>query len=199
MALAESLREVGLDVWTPIETVRLEPPRLEPWEKPTYRHRRRQPDIITRPMLPTFVFARFVHLAELLALSHSPSLQYRIWDADKRRMVTKGHPRFRLFDPDARPICDREFADLRKIESRRRKPRGKVVAFMPGDRVRLTDGAYEGLRGTVVRTEGKLAVVNFGVGQFEPKIQTWLLKPDLDESGEIQQKGPQSERGGEAA
>lgn len=198
IALADALKDAGFDVWTPVETVRVEPPRVESWEKRPARKPNR-PDIVTRPLIPSMVFARFVHLSDLLVLSHAPALQYRVYDHDKRRMVTRGHPRFWLFDPDARPIADRELDGLRAIASRRRKPRGKVEPFNPGDKVRLTEGAYEGLSGTVVRTEGKLTVVDFSAGRFDLKIQTWLLKADLDESTHVHVKDAQSERGGEAA
>lgn len=194
--LAAALVDAGFEAWTPTETVKPDPPKAaEPWDRQRPRPRRKMPDFITRPLFPTFVFVRADRQGELAAMSHAPDLTYLVWDKDLRRMVSRGRPFFRLFHADARPIPDEALDPIRRIEGRRRrKPRGKLPVFKPGDPVRLTEGAYEGLRGVVVRVEGKMTVVRFPGGAHEPKIQTWLLIPDLDDSRKVHQNARQPER-----
>lgn len=197
MALADALNYAGLEAWTPVETVKVEPKQPEPWEKP--RARRRVASIVTRPMLATFVFADASRLVDLARLSHSPASTYQVWDDAAQRMVRKVRPFFTLFDAGARPIPDRALSPIRTIAGRRRKPRGEMVAIKAGDPVRLTEGAYEGLRGEVLSVSGKKAKVRFPGSHFAFDIQIWLLKPDLDLAPQINQKGVQAERAGKAA
>lgn len=172
LRLADSLVSAGFEAWTPREEVRKAVRGKFEW--------------VVMPMLPTFVFATAARLGELMAMARSPAQTYQVWDNELRRMVTKGHPFFRLFhigDEFSRArdtVPDAELLPLRVIEGRRkRKPRGKPRQWHPGDRVKLTEGAYEGLRGVIRSVHGKTAIVDFGF-KHEPMISTFVLLPDLD-------------------
>lgn len=198
IALAVALKEAGIEAWTPTETVKPEPKRIESWEKVRPR-RRKGPTFVTRPLIPTFVFADANRMGELTRMAHATALTYQVWDKTLGRMITKGRPFFRLFEADRRPIPDKALAPLRRIEGRRRKPRGDLPAFKSGDPVRLTEGAYEGLRGVIVSVTGKKAKVAFPGSNFDVEIFTWLLIPDLDGALGIHQSGGEAERRGKAA
>jgi transcription antitermination factor NusG len=163
--LAKSLTEAGYEAWAPIT-----------------REERRSEDQRTReevavPLMPSFVFARACHLHPLLALVRSPSLQYRIWDSEQRKMVTRGHPRFRIFRAD-RFIADRELDPLRRLE---KKPRPKRVerTFALGQRVRTDEAGFQGLTGTVVAIIGKKVSVAFPKWAIDVLFPTWALR-ELD-------------------
>ena len=95
LRLAGSLGEAGFETWAPVETIRRRLPR-------SAKH-----EVVSVPLLKSFVFARADRIDDLLALSHSPSLSHQAWDAHLRRMVTKGHPYFRLMpDADVEPADD---------------------------------------------------------------------------------------------
>lgn len=173
LRLADSLVSAGFDAWTPREEVR--------------RPVRGKFEWVMRPMFPSFVFARADRLDELSAMARSPAQVYLAWDADRQCMVAKGHPFFRLFHVGDEfslsrdSVRDHELAPIRAIEGRRkRKPRGKPREFHCGDRVRLTEGAYEGLRGVVVSTRGKTARVSFPGSRLDFDFPAWVLIPVLD-------------------
>jgi transcription antitermination factor NusG len=170
LELAASLNDAGFEAWAPVETV----VRKTPDRKKLFAFKS---ETIVQPIMPGYVFARLVHLAELLELARSPSLQYRIWDSNERRMVTKGHPAFRfMHNLDGGISCtpDGTLNSLRSIE-RKRKPRGKVVSVPVGTSVRLDDGTRAGLVGTVERVEGKFALVAFPGLPMPVKIAMWML------------------------
>jgi transcription antitermination factor NusG len=164
--LARSLTEAGFDAWSPVETIKLQP-----------RHGKKREDIV-RPLMPSFVFAKAMHLAELLALSHSPTLNYRIWDSALKRMVTRGHPYFKLFRPfgEIRMVSDSELDHLRKLEKRRR-PKGKAPVFAKGDVVKITEGGFAGLSGIVEETRGGYTTVTISDWAIPVQVSTWLLHP----------------------
>lgn len=191
--LAKSLVEAGFDAWTPIETVK--PVPHQPREGERRRPPRKLPETITRPLYQTFVFARADRLLDLIALAHSPSLTYQVWDSDKRRMVLKGHPYFTLFRYAGTypTIPDAALDPVRKIAARR-KPRGKPREFKPGDRVKLTEGAWAGLNGVVRRKAGKLLEVVFEGFAQSAQFHPDLLFPTLDVTLNIQHKAREPER-----
>ena len=179
IALAKALERAGYPAWTPVEMVKRQPRPLEPWERNTPARARKKPVKVTRPILSSFVFADARYRTELINLSRSPQQQYQVWDREKRKMVWVGIPYFSL--PDATStIPDVQLEPLRRAAGERPKAAKKKKSFKPGTPVRLTDGAYEGLRGTVVRTEGNLTIVDFGAAFFVPKIQTRLLTEEVD-------------------
>lgn len=172
LKLAESLAEDGYEVWTPIET--REPPKDAKKSKA-----KDEPE--QRAILPTFLFAGFSQVSELVALSRSPSLHYRVWDSEKRRMVVKGHAAFSIFRHNGAysRIPDFALSSLRAAE-RRRKPRGLVKMFEVGAKVKLTEGVYTGLKGEVVAVKGKIATVAFPKCGFvrDAQCPMWVLLDD---------------------
>jgi transcription antitermination factor NusG len=175
LALAASLNEAGYEAWAPVTRE----------IKHVGENRTRQE--VAVPLMPGgYVFARSENLAELLALSHSPSMQFRVWDSELRRMVTKGYPHFRVFQAPAglRDFAtDRELDVLRSLE---RKPRAARVerTFSVGDKVRTDDGGFAGLTGTVIEVRKKTVIVAFGTWGTTPEFPNWALRP-LDEPAKV--------------
>lgn len=166
LELARSLTEAGFEAWSPVETIQR---RARSGAKP---------EDVTRPLMPSFVFARAEHEIDLLALSHSPTLNYRIWDRDLKRMVTKGHPFFRFFRPfgENTTVSDAQLEHLRKLEKKRR-PKGAPRTFAKGATVRFTEGGFEGLVGIVEETRGEYTVVTINDWAIPVQVSTWLLHP----------------------
>jgi len=193
LQLAKSLAEAGYEAWTPVESALKKPKLVEfdPWPR-----KLPPPKQVTQPMIPTFVFARGEHVIDLLKLSRSPALNYRVWDAEQRKMVVRGHPGFSVFcsfDGTPQLIRDRDLDALR-LSERRRKPRGKVRPVSIGDRVRLTGGSFEGLRGVVEAVRGKFAEVAFPGFRMPATIGCWLLTLDIDAAATVHVKGYHSEQ-----
>ena len=179
--LAKSLTDVGFEAWTPVT-----------------REVRRQTEQRSReevavPLVTSYVFAKADRLHDLLALSRSPSLAYRVWNPELNRHVVRGHPFFRLFrGGNHRFVPDRELEPLRRME---RLPRPQRVerTFYVGQQVRTDDGGFAGLCGSVVAIRGKRVWVNFAKWSIEPEFPTWALKP-IDENGEVHVRHHQPER-----
>lgn len=177
--LAVSLGEDGYGVWAPAETREIR------------KGKARDLVEVEMAILPRYVFARAHHLADLLELSRSPSLQYQVWDAELKRMVTKGHPHFSVFTlhGSARPLSDKALAPLRQLEeqlqavtARRRERRananrkGPAPTFKAGEIVKV-DGGYEGLRLEVAEdNEGRVVKVNHPDWMWPLNICAWKLQ-----------------------
>lgn len=172
--LASSLAKDGFDVWTPVEKAQVRGRRSHP------------PSESTVALMPSYVFARMDRIDELLALSRSPSLTYRRWDQELRRMVLQGHPAFSVMkgmDNAAAfaEVPDRQLSALRMIETRR-APKPEVREAKRGDRVRLTEESYAGLHGTVVSVGCAFHEVLLD-GWVRPlKIARYLAHLEIDES-----------------
>lgn len=183
LRLAQSLNASGFETWTPIETVE--------------RHARRSTKrvLIIAPLMPSFAFSRAARLADLIELSRSPSLTYQVWDSEQRRMVTRGHPYFSLFHSagEIALIPDRLLNPLR-LSEQRVKPKGSARTFRPGDLVRLTEGAFEGLTGTVQGIKGKNAIIGFIGWPIPVTIPQWKLIPALDDGCGVNVRTAKSEQ-----
>jgi transcription antitermination factor NusG len=177
LRLASSLAQAGFEVWTPSEV------------REQLAGRKRELVEVEAPILPDYVFAKFDHLAELLRLSHSPSLNYQVWDSSEQRMVTKGHPYFTLFrdNGEIRPVRDKNLQPLRAIEEalrddteRRReaaKRKGPAPQFTAGDVVRVEGSGFEGLDLTVAETnEGKTVKLHHPDWMWTVEISAWKLQ-----------------------
>lgn len=169
LELAKSLTEAGFEAWSPVETITLKAKRGLPAEH------------LTRALMPSFVFARYSRLNDLLELSRSPTLNYRVWDSEKRKMVTRGHPYFRVFRllGEYRQVPDRQLAHLRTME-RKSKPKGKVEPFEVGAIVRFTEGGFAGLTGRVEESRKDYTTVTICDWSIPVQISTWLLRETLD-------------------
>lgn len=180
LELARSLNEAGMGAWAP-----------------TTRAQRRTGDRrtieeIEAPLMPSFVFAPARHLHALLALAHSPAMQYRVWDSEQRKMVVRGHPTFRLFRRgDHRFIPDPELEPLRRLE-RKPRPKRDERTFRIGQRVRTDEAGFAGLIGTVIAIHGKNVAVAFPRWPIEPLFPTWALRP-LDASAAVNVNDPKPE------
>lgn len=186
--LARSLTDAGFEAWSPVETV---------------QRRARQgakPDNVTRPLMPSFVFARAENEIDLLALSHSPTLNYRVWDRDLKRMVTRGHPFFRFFRPfgTTSTVSETQLEHLRKLEHRRR-PKTAPQSFERGALVRFTEGGFEGLLGIVEETRGEYTVVTIDDWSIPVQVSTWLLHPGTCADNAVNVSGVSAERVAKAA
>lgn len=166
LELAASLADAGFEAWSPAETI----------SRRARSGTKREE--IRRPLIASFVFARADRLDDLLALSHSPTLNYRVWDSELRRMVVRGHPFFRV--SQLRSVPDRQLAHLRDIE-RKRRPKGKAKAFEQGTVVRITEGGFEGLIGVVEECRGDYATITLDDWSAPAKVATWLLHTMLDD------------------
>lgn len=151
--VTESLALAGFEVWTPIVTI---------VKRQTKARARKK---ITAPAMPTYAFARAVHLADLLAEAKNP---------------TSNHPDFKVYrEYDRYPlISDRELDGLR-MEERKQKPRKEAPVFGVGDPVRVTDGIAAGMSGIIERAKGKYALVCFPNGSVPIEISTFALVSDV--------------------
>lgn len=180
LELAASLNEAGYEAWSPVTREIIRPSDQRTREE------------IAIPLMAGYVFAPTQHLPALLALWHSPSLQFRVWDSEKRRMVVKGHPTFRVFrSGNHQQVPDHELEPLRRLE---RKPRPKRVerTFSVGDKVRTDDAGFAGLNGTVIAIRGKKVQVSFG-NWLSPEMPAWALRP-IDDGAQVHVNNVQPER-----
>jgi hypothetical protein len=155
--LATVLYDKGFDVWTPIDRrVRRLP-------------RSRKTRDTESPIMPTYVFARVHHLADLQMLSQSRAADV---------------PRFALFRYwNGIPlIADRELEALKAEEARRKtifdrlKSKGlKPPVLAAGADVCLKTGAFAGLPGRVERQEGAFTLIAFEGFTRPIKVSSLLL------------------------
>lgn len=181
LELAKSLTEAGFEAWSP--TVHIEKRKGEAKKR----------EVIVLPLLASYVFAPYQHLAELLALSHSPSLNYRVWDSEKRRMVTRGHPHFRVFKDGGQfpSVPDRQLRALRDAEDRTR-PKPATSALPIGHKFIMTGAGFEGLEAKVVKSSKSYTELDVKTVHYPVKLPTWKLAGVIDAvaanvvNGEIQ-------------
>ena len=170
MRLAQSLGEIGMDAWTPTESIIRKARRSHPREERT------------EALMPSYVFARAQHQPDLIALTHSPSLQYRVWNPEKRRMAVRGHPHFWLMQGQDTPfasVSEAQLSPLRRI-SERRRPKQSTAPLNNGDRIRMTEGCYAGLYGVVEDSRGPFPEVLLDGWAIPVRLAKWLLHPTLD-------------------
>ena len=172
LALAASLKEVGFAVWTPTETQ----------QRRARRHHPAQ-DIVL-PLMPGVVFADWDRLDELITLGRS-AMPYLHWDAALRRHVSKGMQHFRILQMAGATdtmryarVSDRQLAGLRQAEAR-----GQVAVkrrtLRKGAAVRLSEGAFEGLRGTVESVKGQFAHVRFDTWPVVVQVALHLVQEEV--------------------
>ncbi len=175
--LAASLADAGYDVWTPVEI------------RERLAGRKRELVEQRIAIVPGYVFARMDDLTGLLSLSRSPTLNYLAWDAEKGRMVGKGHPHFSVFHLHGRcrPQHDKSLAPLRAIEeslqkaaARRKeqaKHKGPIPQFRVGQLVRVDGGGFEGLTMTVAKAnDGKQVTLIHPDWVWTVEISAWKLR-----------------------
>jgi transcription antitermination factor NusG len=110
------------------------------------------------------IFVGWDKLTDLIALSRN-AMPYLHWDPEQGRHVTRGIAHFRILQIGSpgegrqyARVSDRELAGLRQAEARAQVA-VKRKTLRKGAKVRLAEGAYEGLRGTVEFVKGGYAHV----------------------------------------
>lgn len=167
LALADALNDAGIEAWTPSAVT----------VKRVGKARDRVEQIV--PLMPTFVFARYDRLGDLIDMSETPAPVYMAWDKVERRMVMRGRPFFRIFrhGPTYPAVGDRELDRLRVAE-RRGRPVDKVRIFKPGEAVRVGSmPSFDGLVGVIEEVQGSFARVRFCAfgGQATVKVDARRL------------------------
>jgi hypothetical protein len=163
LLLAKTLKQDGFDVWTPARTQIIRVPRMNV---------RRE---VTLPLLPSFLFAKTRHLADLLELSNLIEKPRRITQDGEAR-YHRDFSVFHYFDKIPM-IADRHLEPLR-LKEQQLIPRRDAPEFRNGANVRVNSGAFEGLKGRVERCKSGYALVIFTDFKRPVKIPTWLLKED---------------------
>lgn len=161
LALASALNDAGIEAWTPIG--------IAVKRMGKTRDRVEQ----TVPLMPTFAFARYHSLPDVLAMAHAPAPVYQVWDKEQRRMVMRGRPFFRVFRHGHiyPAVSDRDLDKLRLAE-RQGRPIEHVRIFKPGEAVRLGAGSgFEGLIGEISEVKGNYAFVRFSLFGTHPTVK----------------------------
>lgn len=168
LRVAKSLKDAGLEVWTPVERKRARMPKTRA--------------LTDRPaaLMPSYVFGRVEHVDELLRLAVNPGRE---------------HPRFTVFryQGGVPLIADDQLDALRGEQDRRQrvfdkwKRKGwKGAPLTPGMGVNLPDGPFAGMTGIVEGTEGQFTLVDIDIfgKAVTIKVASCLLRPDMAE-GEL--------------
>ena len=183
LELAASLNETGFEAWAPVETI--------------VRRARQgaKPEPVQLPLTASYVFAPAARMLELLALSRSPALNYRVWDPEKRRMVTRGHPYFRMHREfgELAIAPDAQLAALRKREGRT-APKPDAEPLVRGTRVRLREAGFEGLWATVEDSRKSRTVVTVDGWPIPVDFPTWSVRQGVDEPRPVHVNGAQTEQ-----
>ncbi len=155
LELAASLNEAGFEAWAPVETVTKRVPRANVKRK------------VAIALLPGYVFVRARHVLDILALLNDPTKPL-----GKATLVR---------EPERIPlVSDAALAPLRLAE-RYRKPLERKLT--PGEKVRLTEGAFAGCNGVVETARGKFAMVLIPGFRMPLKIAEWHLLREDSSSG----------------
>lgn len=168
LRLAESLSEDGYEAWTPVETRTIRIPRANV---------RRT---VKLPIMPSYVFARALHLIDLIqlgAMKVKPRRFPRLPDEDPK----PGHADFSVmhFHDRIPVIADGHLQSLRTIEAKRTPRKKADRTFAPGVsvRVNMEGGSFAGMKGRVERSDTGTTLVCFDAS-LTVRISTSLLLPD---------------------
>lgn len=157
LSLIRSLSREGYEVWTPVEM------RTRRVVRANVKRR------IESAMMPGYIFARSDRLPDLLMLAKDPTSEHRGFSVFRER--------------DRCPlIADEALAPLR-LEERKVQPAPEGLKV--DDEVRLTDGAYAGLRGTVVKGGSKFAMIRIPGFHTPLKVAAYYLLRDESGSGKM--------------
>lgn len=193
LAVAESLRGAGFQVWAPTKVI-MRP--IAGQRRSLALGTRRAMKEVQVPILPGFVFAPATSFDDIAAIAMDPHSR---------------HPSFALFQMAGRSpiIGDRSLSGLRAEEQRAleitnqmrdaqsrqeaRKLRAEMMRterarrkalrserrdFAIGAEVRVIDRPeMQGMVGTVVKSNGRAAKVSFG-GAIEFEVEAWQLVPN---------------------
>lgn len=153
LRLADSLARAQYEAWAPREQL------------PKRKGRERVRRTTELAIMPTYVFARAVHLVDLLELSQSPA---------------SPHPDFAVFRHLGRfPLIADETLGPLRVAERRKLPFDQVAKFTQGELVKVFEGGFAGLSGVVELTRGQFTMVAFPGFPMPIKIKTLLLLSDI--------------------
>lgn len=160
LGLAESLGHDGFDIWTPVETRMIRVPRV---------NARRE---VKLPIMPSYVFAKALHLIDLLELAAMPVKPRR-----GRGLRDPAHADFSVMHAFGHIplVADRHLTELRRLEAKRTPIKRAAYSFPRNARARVDGGAFGGLVGVVVRSSPKSTVLRFD-GGFPVELPTMLLE-----------------------
>lgn len=190
LPLARSLQAAGIEAWTPSRTFL----RRVPGKANTKKE-------ATVAILPTFVFARAVHVGDLAAIAVDPASNHPAFSvfrfAGRVPMLgahdvgglqaahAEADAAYRTeLDAEDREARRRARAEtLRTEKARRRALRSERRVFAEGSAVQVADApSLSGLTGVVKRGDGRSYFVAFG-GALNIEIEAWQLIPaDVDRS-----------------
>lgn len=149
LPLAASLSEVGFDAWSPVEVqVTRET-----------EHRSRVERLVAA--MPTYVLAPLGQAGAILA-----------------ERATGRHKRFSFmhYGEHALLVPDSQVAHLRKIE-REAAARREPPNFLVGQTIRVPEGPFQGLGGTVVETKKGWVLVAFPGWAIPVDFHPWQIEP----------------------
>jgi transcription antitermination factor NusG len=157
--LARTLAEDGFDVWTPTEVRTMRVPRMNV---------RRE---VTLPLMPSYVFAKAVHLIDLIQLAAMPAKPRR-----GRYCHEPAHEDFNVMRcfGGIPTVSDSDLAQLRALEAKRTPRKKAERSFAAGATVRVEGGSFGGMTGTVERSDRGHTLVCFS-DRYQVKIPTSLL------------------------
>lgn len=166
LGLAKALEDAGFRAWTPTEVIVRRARRAIPRKE------------MTVPLMPGLIFIGWDRLAEIIAMSRN-AMSYQHWDAAQKRMVTKGFPFFRMLQVGGiyARVADRDLMGLRSAESHS-LVQVKRRTMKCGAAVRLIEGSFEGMRGTVEGVKGTFATVRFAAWPVLVQVALHLLVED---------------------
>jgi hypothetical protein len=159
ISLAESLAKDGFEIWTPIETRTITVPRANV---------KRQ---VRLPIMPTYVFAGFDHLRDLLDLAAMPVRPRR-----GAGLMDAAHAAFHVMRCfGGIPVVeDHHLASLRRLESKR-SPKKRAPYVLPKNvGAKVTEGAFGGMVGRVIRSTPSSTMIDFGLA-FPASIPTSIV------------------------
>ncbi len=158
LKVATSLREAGIEIWTPVVIHKRRAPRTKAVTS------------VERPIAPTFAFAAAEHIEQLLAIRRDP---------------LSPHPAFSLLHHrgDVVRIKDSDLAGLRAAQVDEQRKAGSLgkqrpAAIEVGVGVRMDEGPFAGMSGIVTSSDGRRTYLNFGGLLGRCEIETSQIQPD---------------------
>lgn len=169
LRLVRSLLDNGFEAWTPVATEQRS-------------HRRHLPrETVETALMPSFAFVNAERIDDLVVVMHRDTMLYRVWDNEAGKHITRGCPSFTLFHSSAGYALLPDAAlDPLRAATLRHKPEGKPMVFFEGDRVKMSEGGFAGLYGTVDHHFGRYVTVRFDDWPVPVKILAGVLQRCLD-------------------
>lgn len=192
LAVAESLSKAGYTVWTPTKVIMRPVPGQRRSLALGTRRAMMEVDV---PIVPGFVFAAAQSFADIASIAldpFSPHPSFSFLQMAGRSPIIGEHSLTGLREEEARAAeitnelrqaqtrqeARKLRAELMRTDRARRKAlRSERRDFAIGEEVRVIDRPdMQGMVGTIVKSTGKAAKVNFG-GSVDFEVEAWQLVP----------------------